>query len=75
MSADETDEGSSGEEGTYAAASGSKPKRWVWSDTDAYFVNLLIKTCVEIHEYGKVIPLPHIHAKVMEIWHRRCIYC
>jgi hypothetical protein len=53
----------------------SKPKRWVWSETDAFFVNLLIKTCVEIHETGQVLSMPSIHAKVMEIWHRRCIYC
>jgi len=53
----------------------SKPKRWVWSETDAYFVNLLIRTCVEIYESGLTLSMPHIHAKVIEIWHRRCIYC
>lgn len=52
----------------------SKPKRWVWSETDAYFVNLLIRTCIEIHESGQTLSLPHIHAKVIEIWHRRCVY-
>jgi hypothetical protein len=52
----------------------AKPKRWVWSETDAYFVNLLIRTCVEIHESGQTMSIAHIHAKVIEIWHRRCIY-
>ena len=55
-----------------AAIDCGKPKRWAWSEIDAYFVNLLIKTCVEIHESGITMNIAFIHAKVMEIWHRRC---
>jgi hypothetical protein len=57
-----------------AAIDNGKPKRWAWSETDAYFVNLLIKTCVEIHESGITMNIAFIHAKVMEIWHRRCVF-
>jgi hypothetical protein len=50
---------------------GAKPKRWSWNATEAYFVNILIKTCCEVVECGKTMSMPEIHCDVMTIWHRR----
>jgi hypothetical protein len=57
--------------GTQVASQAGKPKRWAWSATDAYFTNIMIRTCCEIIESGKTMNMPSIHAEVMEIWHRR----
>jgi hypothetical protein len=46
-------------------------KRWSWKANEAYFVNILIRSCVEIIESGKTISLPQIEAELMDIWHRR----
>ena len=36
--------------GGHVSQSGiGKPKRWSWNATEAYFVNILIKTCVEVY--------------------------
>ena len=50
---------------------GAKAKRWSWKPTDAYFVNLNIRTCVEIYESGDFTSNAVIQFKIMDIWHRR----
>ena len=46
-------------------------KRWSWKANDAYFVNILIRSCIEIIESGEVMSLPKIEAQLMDVWHRR----
>jgi hypothetical protein len=50
---------------------GGKAKRWSWKPVDAYFVNLNIRTCVEVYECGETVSNAAIQFKVMDIWHRR----
>jgi hypothetical protein len=46
-------------------------KRWSWKANEAYFVNILIRSCVEIIESGNYMSLPQIEAQLMDVWHRR----
>jgi hypothetical protein len=46
-------------------------KRWSWKANEAYFVNILIRSCCEIVESGKIMSLPQIEAELMDVWHRR----
>jgi hypothetical protein len=48
-----------------------KPKRWSPSETEPFFTNIVIRTCLEIHESGRLTNLPAIHAMVIEGWHKR----
>ncbi len=69
---DSSDDDGQQELGGHVSQSGiGKPKRWSWNATEAYFVNILIKTCVEVIECGKTMSMPEIHCDVMTIWHRR----
>ena len=49
-----------------------KPKRWNKSATEEYFMNILIRTCCQVHESGLTLHTYMIHAEVMDGWHIRC---
>jgi hypothetical protein len=49
----------------------AKPKRWSWSPCEAYFMNIMIRTCCEIIEGGNTMSMPSIHQELMEKWHYR----
>lgn len=48
-----------------------RPKRWAWSPSEAYFTDILIRTCVEVLECGRHMALAGIQQVIMDIWHRR----
>jgi hypothetical protein len=48
-------------------------KRWSWKANDAYFVNILLRSCIEIVESGKYISKAQIDAELMDVWHRRLL--
>lgn len=56
---------------TTATCGSSKPKRWSRSENEEYFVNIMIRTCCQVHESGKTINTSMIHLEVMEGWHKR----
>lgn len=50
-----------------------KPKRWSRSMLAEYFMNIDIRTCIEVIESGLTLNLPMIHLQIMEGWHTRCL--
>jgi hypothetical protein len=48
-----------------------RPKRWSWNPSDSYFADILLRTCVEVLECGRVMSVAGIQQCIMEIWHRR----
>ena len=56
---------------TNTTCSSGKPKRWSRSENEEYFVNIMIRTCCQVHESGKTINTSMIHLEVMEGWHKR----
>ena len=67
MSRSGTDDEGGSDPGTGAGVM----KRWSWKANDAYFVNILIRSCIEIVESGEIMSLPKIEANLMDVWHRR----
>jgi hypothetical protein len=62
---------SSGADTDDGAAHVGVMKRWSWKANDAYFMNIMIKSCIEIIESGKTLSLAQIEAELMDVWHRR----
>ena len=52
----------------------AKAKRWSWSPTEAYFMNVMIRSCCEVIESGRTMSMAGIHQEVMERWHDRYYY-
>ena len=48
-----------------------RPKRWAWSPSEAYFTDILIRTCIEVQECGRLMSIAGIQQVIMDIWHRR----
>ena len=70
--ADKTEGSDSSSDGDTVIDSGTGVmKRWSWKANEAYFVNILIRSCVEIIESGHYMSLPQIEAQLMDVWHRR----
>ena len=51
----------------------AKAKRWSWSPTEAYFMNVMIRSCCEVIESGRTMSMHGIHQEVMERWHCRYV--
>lgn len=51
-----------------------KPKRWFYSESEGFFMDICIRTCLEIHETGTTFALPTIHSMIVEGWHKRFFF-